>query len=122
MAVEATDGDFIPIALLGPEDSEIAILRYELGTHARSYEWVNIQTLRIELKYQMRQYKGNDPKWPGWEMDCLITMIALTGTDYSRGMPWIGPKKVSSYPPHSLPGWQRGLFTELLFVRLCQTL
>ena len=98
LAVEATDCDFVPIALLGPEDKEIAILRYELGAGARSFEWVHIQHLRSELRFHLRHYRGGHPRWPGWEMECLVLLICLTGTDYSRGLPWVGPKKVLASP------------------------
>ena len=105
MAIEATDGDFIPIALLQPhDDQQIAIQRFELGSSARAYEWVHIPTLREALCATMRRHKrAPTPSWPRWEMDCLVMMIALTGTDYSRGMPWIGPKKVWKLLPTVLP-------------------
>lgn len=83
MAVEATDGDFIPIALLSTV-REIAILRYEQGVcqkDHRSYEWVDVDELRKGLR-------------PIIQIEDLVILIGLTGTDYSRGLPLVGPKRI----------------------------
>ena len=56
MAVEATDGDFVPIALMGPEQ-QMAILRFELGGGGKSYEWVNVGLVREVMLAQLVPYK-----------------------------------------------------------------
>lgn len=117
MAVLATDGDFIPIALLLPEQIPIYILRIEkrvdgahpppLPDHSHSggsgrksvgggMEWVDIRGLRAELlKRNVITLMGTpaaDPHLPG--ISPLLVLIALTGTDYSRNLPSIGPKTI----------------------------
>lgn len=42
-------------------------------------------------------------RWDGWELHCLLALIGLTGTDYSRGLPYVGPRKVWSMLPKILP-------------------
>ena len=106
MIVEAIDGDFVPIALAS-ECPNIFIHRYKVlrGPHEpMSFEWVNIDILHLGLKRALQQMSGRLLNfWPGWEVDCLLTLIGLTGTDYTRGIPWVGPKKVWSLMPSILP-------------------
>ncbi len=111
MAVLATDGDFLPIALLLPEHIPIHILRIEkrmdpphvaaaAANNARAphhgMEWVDVRGLRAELlKRNVITVMGTparDPHLPG--ISPLIVLIALTGTDYSRNLPSIGPKTI----------------------------
>ena len=108
MAVLATDGDFIPIALLLPEHIPIHILRIEKrmdaphpkasvpAPHHNGMEWVDIRGLRAELLKRniitMMGTPARDPHSPG--ISPLIVLIALTGTDYSRNLPSIGPKTI----------------------------
>ncbi len=125
MAVEATDGDYIPISLLLHENCAdtslpIAILRMETNAprpqitttangassssttdvrqtpppQHRSYEWVSIPCIHEMI--QLHIGKGG--------FEALIVLIALTGTDFSRGLPLIGPKKMTK----NLPGYIRG--------------
>jgi hypothetical protein len=94
MAVDAIDGDFIPIALASG-CSCIAIKRYKLG-EGRSYEWVNIDVLKTEMSkiFQQSITLHDHCYWPNWEIDCLLALIGITGTDYSRGLPLIKAKKI----------------------------
>ena len=111
MAVLATDGDFLPIALLLPEHIPIHILRIEkrmdpphvaaaaAANQSRPHhgmEWVDVRGLRAELlKRNVITVMGTparDPHLPG--ISPLIVLIALTGTDYSRNLPSIGPKTI----------------------------
>ena len=107
MIVDAIDGDFVPIALAS-KCSEIFIWRYkvlkEVG-QGIAYEWVDIDSLRAGMNraFQLMNLKHDVATWPGWELDCLLTLIGLTGTDYTRGLPWVGPKKVWTIVPSILP-------------------
>lgn len=100
-AVEATDGDYVPISLLlhdRKDSPQIAILRMECGadkfahsstttTPHRTYEWVFIP--RLHEMIQLHIGEG--------AFDALIVLIALTGTDFSRNLPLIGPKKITKH-------------------------
>lgn len=106
MVVDAIDGDFVPIALAS-KCPEIFIWRYKVLKEAgegMAHEWVDIDALRYGMNkaFQLMNCKQLVQTWPGWELDCLLTLIGLTGTDYTRGLPWVGPKKVWTIVPHIL--------------------
>jgi len=106
MVVEAIDGDFVPIAL-AVEVPKVFIRRYKVlraEGEPMSFEWVNIDLLRIGMRRALQQMSGRQKTfWPGWELHCLLAMIGVTGTDFTRGLPWIGPKKVWTMMPSILP-------------------
>jgi hypothetical protein len=96
MAADAIDGDFVPIALLsGP--SRTAICRLMVGGEVgvRATEWVDVGMLRDGLSVDLFQtcFPPLVP-WKDWQLHCLVAMIALTGTDYSRNLPLVKPKKL----------------------------
>lgn len=66
MAVISVDGDYVPIAM--SLDTPVAVFR-----HA----WIDVGLLRSHLRLPLRE---------------LVVLMALTGTDYSRQLPWIKPK------------------------------
>ena len=72
---------------------------------SRCYEWVDVDLLKAGMCRAMVMTRT--PRaivtWSGWELHCLLALIALTGTDYSRGFPLVGPKKVWSMLPQLLP-------------------
>lgn len=51
----------------------------------------------------MSQTRNVLVRWDQWELHCLLALIALSGTDYSRGFPNVGPKKVWAMLPRLLP-------------------
>jgi hypothetical protein len=108
MAVEAIDGDFVPIALASGCPS-LLIWRYKVLKDSmdasRSYEWVNVDLLGEGMRRAISQTRvsGISLRWDNWELHCLLALIALTGTDYSRNMPLVGPRKVWSMLPKVLP-------------------
>ena len=76
-------------------------MRYKVLRDAPSdcrYEWVNVDVLRCGLERALRQtallVRAPWEPWPSWELHCLLALVALTGTDYTRGLPLVGPKKV----------------------------
>ena len=96
MAADAIDGDFVPIALVnGP--SRTAICRLMVGGEVgvRATEWVNVGTLRDGMSIDLFQtcFPPLVP-WKDWQLHCLVALIALTGTDYSRNLPLVKPKKL----------------------------
>ena len=108
MAAEAIDGDFVPIALASG-CAKLAIQRYKVLRTANEpcrYEWVNVDVLRAGMERAMRQtalcVRVPWVPWPAWELHCLLALVGLTGTDYSRGLPLVGPKKVWNMLPRVL--------------------
>jgi hypothetical protein len=106
MAVEAIDGDFVPIALASG-CPWLMIWRYKVlsSDAGRSYEWVDVDCLKQGMITAFSQTRTRNimVQWDGWELHCLLALIALTGTDYSRGMPLVKPRKIWSMLPHILP-------------------
>ena len=71
MAVLSIDGDYVPIAM-GIENIPIQIFRHS---------WIDISKLKLRsLSYQQ-----------------LVLLIALTGTDFSRQLPFLKPKQIYSH-------------------------
>lgn len=98
LAVDAIDGDFVPIAL-ATHAPRVSILRYKvLGDKGRDYEWVDIDKLQAGMcccLMSIAKLRGvTSHVWENWHVDCLIALIALSGTDYSRGTPQVGARKV----------------------------
>lgn len=81
--------------------SNLAIQRYKVLRAADEpcrYEWVNVDVLRAGMERALRQsslsVRVQWEPWPAWELHCLLVLVGLTGTDYTRGLPLVGPKKV----------------------------
>lgn len=62
---------------------------------------------------QQTRMRERFTQWNDWEIHCLLVLIAITGTDYSRGLPLVGPKKVWRLLPTLLP-----LLTSECFARV----
>lgn len=89
MGAEATDGDFVPIALMSTARN-LWVLRNEANPTKtdplKHHEWVNVDLLRKGLIDCM-----------GYKQQTILPMIALiaiTGTDFSRGLPYVGPRRL----------------------------
>ena len=102
LAAEAVDGDFVPIALLS-NIPRICVLRLECCslTPDRTYEWVDIDTVRLSMRNEINRLVEAPPHW---EMKCLAALIAMTGTDFSRSLPMIGPKRLWFVLPSIIKG------------------
>ena len=101
-AAEAVDGDFLPIALMS-DIPMLCVLRLECcsQTPGRTFEWVDIDQVRVGLRNKI----GELIQAPhDWEMRCIIALIALTGTDFSRNIPMVGPKRVWFMLPSIING------------------
>jgi hypothetical protein len=126
LLVDSIDGDSIPIALMHYEQELrretppplIAIYRLELrlpgepskrkpdGTRGpRTYEYVNIHALYAGIKDIIAQSTGRIrlTTHAGREMAMLISLIALTGTDFSRHLPQMSGKSVYTWLPDIWP-------------------
>lgn len=106
MVADAIDGDFVPIALVTQAHSRTAICRLMVGGEVgvRCSEWVDVNLLRAGISVAMFQ-TAVPPliPWRDWQLHCLVALIALTGTDYSRNLPLVKPKKLWGILPAVLP-------------------
>ena len=68
----------------------------------RAYEYVNVLALYEGLRGVIHQSVGRVvlPMHTGHEMAMLISLIALTGTDFSRHLPQMSGKTVYTYLPN----------------------
>jgi len=94
MLIDATDGDYIPIALglkTAGYDQPISILK---GHKADVLEFISINALHAFLcKSFHRAARGRD-LGPHWETKLFITLLGLAGTDFSRNLPLVSPAKM----------------------------
>jgi len=106
LAADAIDGDFLPIAMASG-CSGLMVRRYTVLRQSSSppYEWVNVDLLRAGMCKAVAQTRAPAGvlAWDDWEIHCLLALIALTGTDYTRGFPLVGPHKVWKMLPALLP-------------------
>jgi hypothetical protein len=126
LLVDSIDGDSIPIALMHHElelrratpPPLVAVYRLELrlpgapskrkadgGRAPRTYEFVSIHALYAGLKDAIAQSTGRIriPTHAGHEMAMLISLIALTGTDFTRNLPQMSGKSVYAWLPDIWP-------------------
>ena len=131
LLVDSIDGDSIPIALMHHElclrratppplvfvyrlrlnkaDREEGGVKRtadsKLKRPPRSYEYVNIHALYEGLKDVISQSVGRIvmPSHRGHEMGMLISLSALTGTDFSRNLPQMSGRSVYNWLPDVWP-------------------
>jgi len=115
--VDSIDGDSVPISLIHHEarlsqgvcPPRVCIYRMEINPPAskrkreevdkktavtkpaRSYEYLDIQPLYQALRTVVLQSIGRThlPLHSGHEVRMLVSLICLTGTDFSRGLPQV---------------------------------
>lgn len=113
MLVEATDGDYIPIALLhlerqGETAPDISLYRMEInlngpkrtrdGDVKYTYEHLHVNTLLAQLRATILLKLGRRPERlggaAGAEMRVLAALITYTGCDFSKGLPYLTPRRI----------------------------
>ena len=97
MLVEATDGDYIPIALglkAAGFAHPVAILK--AWTAEKGMEFIYLDELHSFLCKQMQGACGcrAGPACAWWEIKLFITLLGLCGTDFTRNLPLISPHKM----------------------------
>jgi hypothetical protein len=94
MLIEATDGDYIPIAL-GLKSVDIhhpvAILK---GRREDKPEFIDIDTLHSCLKTAFHRASRGKGSGHCWEIKLFITLLGLSGTDFTRNLPLVSPVKI----------------------------
>lgn len=113
LIVDSIDGDSVPIALAHHErclsrgvapprmavyrleirlkDAETGKKRHSDGRVVRTYEYLDVTLLYEALRTAARQCvaRVRMPGYEGHEVRMLVALIALTGTDFSRGLPQV---------------------------------
>ena len=86
----------MPLGLLNA-GRRTAIMRLMVGGEVgvRTNEWVDVDLLREGISIAVFQM-AMPPlvPWQDWQLHCLVVLIALTGTDFSRNLPLVKPKKL----------------------------
>ena len=103
MLIEATDGDYIPISLgLKAVDVHhpVAILKGrrkdDSGNDSSHPEFIDIDTLHQCLKtafFRASRGKGSSGHHC-WEIKLFITLLGLSGTDFTRNLPLVSPVRI----------------------------
>lgn len=95
MLIEATDGDYIPIALSMKTcdvDEPITILK---GKRGDDYEFISVDTLQVHLQTIFNPAIAKTKTHSKHvEIKLFITLLGLAGTDFSRPLPLISPNRV----------------------------
>lgn len=111
LLVDSIDGDSVPIALMhyelkttqSAEPPQVAIYRYKIRLDKeqkrqryKEYEYLHIPQLYHGLQDCIRQALGKMVlhAHQGHEIRMLISLITLTGTDFSRHLPQVSGKTV----------------------------
>jgi len=116
MIIHSVDGDFLPISMIFHEKLvaqkkplNLAVYRLEYkadavkctgkrSSHgetkkaARTWEFVNVPSLYNALERAMRGWAKGEPCMP--MSVAIATMIALTGTDFTRALPHVPPERL----------------------------
>ena len=97
MLVEATDGDYIPIAL-GLKAAGLAhpVAILKAWNAEKGMEFIHIDELHAFLCARMRAACGGrgGPACAWWEVKLFITLLGLCGTDFTRNLPLVSPQKI----------------------------
>jgi hypothetical protein len=97
MLIEATDGDYIPISFglrVAGFDQHVTILKS--WNQQRGFEFVSVHKLLEFVQTRLRDslHTGKSPDCPWWEIKLFITLLGLSGTDFTRNLPLVSPQKM----------------------------
>lgn len=98
MLIEATDGDYIPIALglkAAGHTHPIVILKAwnEIKGGA---EFLHVDLIHsfLKQKFETASRCGRRPSADDWEIKLFIVLLGLSGTDFTRNLPLVSPQKI----------------------------
>jgi hypothetical protein len=95
MLIEATDGDYIPIALgLKVHDIQASIWILKSWKEESGYEFIDMEALYSFLadKFQRASSGRRCCQW--WEIKLFIALLGLSGTDFTRNLPLVSPQRM----------------------------
>ena len=93
MLIEATDGDYIPIALglkVAGHGQPVVILK-AWNQEKGGAEFVHIDLIHSFLKKRFAR-AGSTEEWE--EIKIFIALLGLSGTDFTRNLPLVSPQKI----------------------------
>jgi hypothetical protein len=99
MLIEATDGDYIPIALglkAAGYAHPVAILK-AWNAEKGGAEFVHVDLIHAFLQSRFRRaVRGRDchRDCASWEIKLFIALLGLSGTDFTRNLPLVSPQKM----------------------------
>lgn len=116
LLIDSIDGDTVPIALLHHETClsrgqcppKMSVYRMEINLEkgekrkkGRRYEYLDVHSLYEALRTAVLQSTGRSVSVShgGHEVRMLCALIALTGTDFSRNLPYVTGKAVLEMMP-----------------------
>ena len=95
MLIEATDGDYIPISLglkaCGIEEPVWIMKSWKAET---GYEYIDIEGVYAFLQAKFQRAARGRQCCPLWEIKLFITLLGLSGTDFTRSLPLISPQRM----------------------------
>ena len=95
MLIEATDGDYIPIALgLKVCDVLEPVWILKSWKPETGYEYIDIESIYSFLQQKFHRASRGRQCCPWWEIKLFITLLGLSGTDFTRSLPLISPQRM----------------------------
>jgi hypothetical protein len=95
MLIEATDGDYIPIALgLKTCEFQAPVWILKAWKATTGYEYIDIDGVYSFLQQKFTRASRGRQCCPWWEIKLFITLLGLTGTDFTRNLPLISPQRM----------------------------
>ena len=95
MLIEATDGYYIPIALgLKVCDIVAPIWILKSWKAETGYEYIDVETLYAFLKQKFQRASNGRQCCQWWEIKLFITLLGLSGTDFTRNLPLVSPQRM----------------------------
>jgi hypothetical protein len=95
MLIEATDGDYIPIALgLKVRSIQAPVWILKSWKEESGYEYIDVEALYAFLRQKFQRAAGGRRCCRCWEIKLFITLLGLTGTDFTRTLPLVSPQRM----------------------------
>ena len=111
MLIEATDGDYIPISLgLKACDLQQHVWILKSWKAESGYEYIDMEGVYAFLcrKFQRASRGRQCCEW--WEIKLFITLLGLSGTDFTRNLPLISPQRMWSNLPLIIQAFDMATF------------
>jgi len=95
MLIEATDGDYIPISLgLKVCNIQAPVWILKSWKEERGYEYIDMENLYAFLQHKFQRASQGRQCCQWWEIKLFITLLGLSGTDFTRSLPLISPQRM----------------------------
>jgi hypothetical protein len=95
MLIEATDGDYIPIALglkvCGMGEPVWILKSWKVD---KGYEYIDIDGIYTFLQHKFQRAARGRQCCQWWEIKLFIALLGLSGTDFTRSLPLVSPQRM----------------------------